>query len=122
MSLPAIETHIFDAPSHLKIVAKRYTTAISIHDVRGLTLLFMHCIGSRTCFVPQFRAFFDEKRVLDKEQWEPVTQHLFRSQSTKDESYRIREAWSFDWQNHGDAAVLNRAALKLRPEGVCGYY
>ncbi|KIM38284.1 hypothetical protein M413DRAFT_448020 [Hebeloma cylindrosporum] len=103
MTLPAIETYVFDAPSHLKIVAKRYTTTLSTHDVGGLTLVFTHCIGSH------------------KEQWEPVIQHLFRSQYTKDKRYRIREAWSFDWQNHGDAAVLNREALKLRPKGVSAY-
>jgi hypothetical protein len=73
-------------------------------------------------FSPPFRAFFDDKREIDKEQWEPVIQHLFKSQSSKCKSYRIREAWSFDWQNHGDAAILNRAALKLRPEGVCEYH
>ncbi|KIM35057.1 hypothetical protein M413DRAFT_449910 [Hebeloma cylindrosporum] len=100
MTLLTAETYVFDAPSHLKIVAKRYTTPLSTHDVGGLTLLFTHGIGSH------------------KEQWEPVIQHLFESQCTKDKSYRIREAWSFDWQNHGDAAVLNREALKLRPEGV----
>jgi hypothetical protein len=40
---------------------------------------------------------------------------MFEVQQTKDENHRIREAWSFDWQNHGDAAVLNREALANRP-------
>ena len=57
MLLLTIETYVFDAPSHLNIVAKRYTTATSTHNVRGLTLVFAHCIGSRTCFVPLFKAF-----------------------------------------------------------------
>jgi len=121
MSPPAIETHVFDAPSHLKIVAKRYTMASSTNDGRGLTLLFTHCIGARTCF-SSFSTFLMKERVVDKEQWEPVIQHLFKSQSSKDNGYRIREAWSFDWQNHGDAAILNREVLKFRPEGVCECY
>lgn len=36
-----------------------------------------------------------------------------------DKIHRIREAWSFDWQNHGDAAILNRQLLKARVGGVC---
>lgn len=43
------------------------------------------------------------------------------TQSVRDVSYQIREAWSFDWQNHGDAALVNEEALKSRPEGVCEY-
>lgn len=62
------------------------------------------------------RAFF----FSDKEQWEPVIENLFILQQKKmDRAHRIREAWSFDWQNHGDAAVLNRQLLNMRPEGVC---
>jgi hypothetical protein len=60
--------------------------------------------------------------VTDKEQWEPVIEYLFEAQAAQDAPHRIREAWAFDWQNHGDAAVLNRAALKDRPEGVCEYF
>ena len=55
----------------------------------------------------------------DKEQWEPVIEKLFTSQRKMDKAHRIREAWSFDWQNHGDAAVLNRQALKVGKRGVC---
>jgi hypothetical protein len=45
--------------------------------------------------------------------------YLFEAQSTKSPSHRIREAWAFDWQTHGDSAVLNSNALKTRPDGVC---
>lgn len=32
----------------------------------------------------------------------------------------MREAWAFDWQNHGDAALLNRDLLvSNRAYGVC---
>ena len=56
---------------------------------------------------------------VDKEQWEPTINQIFDRQQHKDAAHRVREAWSFDWLNHGDAAVLNREALKSRPDGVC---
>ncbi|KAF8346161.1 Alpha/beta hydrolase fold-1 [Amanita rubescens] len=104
---------VFDCPtstsvssklSKLKTVAKRYTFGNSADNSEGLTLLFAHCIGSH------------------KEQWEPTINQIFHRQQHKDAAHRVREAWSFDWQNHGDAAVLNREALKSRPDGVCGIF
>ncbi|KAF8998383.1 Alpha/beta hydrolase fold-1 [Cyathus striatus] len=84
----------------LKIAAKRYTTATSTLSMKGLTVIFAHCIGSH------------------KEQWEPTLQGLFAAQHSKSESLRIREAWCFDWQNHGDSAVQNMEPLRNRPHGV----
>jgi hypothetical protein len=55
----------------------------------------------------------------DKEQWEPVIEKLYKLLQKLDKAHRIREAWSFDWQNHGDAAILNRQLLKVRAGGVC---
>lgn len=107
-----VQSYVFDCLSEstkrhkgppnqsLKMTGKRYTTSFSEHDVDGLTLLFTHCVGAH------------------KEQWEPVIENLFTLQQKMDKAHRIREAWSFDWQNHGDAAVLNRQLLKERPEGV----
>ncbi|KAF8891609.1 hypothetical protein CPB84DRAFT_1784093 [Gymnopilus junonius] len=87
----------------LKMAAKRYTKGSSAGNTQGLTLLFTHCIGAH------------------KEHWEPIIERLFDLRNTKDEQHRLREAWSFDYQNHGDSAVLNREALKSRPEGVSAY-
>ncbi|KDR86137.1 hypothetical protein GALMADRAFT_235372 [Galerina marginata CBS 339.88] len=104
-----VEAFVFDGPPRddatpaLKMAAKRYTKSSSQQELRGLTLLFTHCIGAH------------------KEQWEPVIERLFDTQQTKHETIRVREAWSFDWQSHGDSAVLNREALKRRPEGVSAY-
>ncbi|KAF8816217.1 hypothetical protein BYT27DRAFT_7238055 [Phlegmacium glaucopus] len=107
-----VQSYVFDCPSEstrqyegplnqgLKMTGKRYTTSFSQNEVNGLTLLFTHCIGSH------------------KEQWEPVIESLFTLQQKVDKAHRIREAWSFDWQNHGDAAVHNRELLKVRTEGV----
>ncbi|KAK7448810.1 hypothetical protein VKT23_013540 [Stygiomarasmius scandens] len=87
----------------LKMAAKRYTWDRSEENVHGLTLLFAHCIGAH------------------KEQWEPVIERIFITQSTKSKHYQIREAWAFDWQNHGDSGVINQELLKDRPEGVSIY-
>ncbi|KAJ3889095.1 Alpha/beta hydrolase family-domain-containing protein [Lentinula edodes] len=85
----------------LKMTAKRYTSGFSGDNTFGLTLLFAHGVGSH------------------KEQWEPTIERIFLTQATKERHHQIREAWSFDWQNHGDAALLNEEALRGRHEGVC---
>ncbi|KAF8700530.1 hypothetical protein AX14_000700 [Amanita brunnescens Koide BX004] len=92
-----------ESEAKLKTVAKRYTLGNSADNTEGLTLLFAHGIGSH------------------KEQWEPTINRIFHRQQHKGTAHRVREAWSFDWQNHGDAAVLNREALKSRPNGISAY-
>lgn len=95
------ELFVFDTPPlhglpGLKMTAKRYYTPFS--DPQGLTLLFAHGVGAH------------------KEQWEPMLRYLFSHQHLQQPS-RIREAWCFDWLNHGDAAVINKAALERRSPG-----
>ncbi|KAJ7214162.1 Alpha/Beta hydrolase protein [Mycena haematopus] len=101
---------VFDCPPNardppgrvLKMTAKRYWTTESAANDEGFSLLFAHCIGSH------------------KEQWEPIIEHTFRIQQGKARHQRVREAWSFDWQSHGAAAVLNRDLLNThRGDGVC---
>ncbi|KAJ7798639.1 hypothetical protein B0H14DRAFT_3886403 [Mycena olivaceomarginata] len=53
---------------------------------------------------------------MHKEQWEPILEKLFTLQSEKSTFYR--EAWSLDWQNHGESAVLNEEALKDDPKSA----
>ncbi|KAK0450346.1 Alpha/beta hydrolase fold-1 [Desarmillaria tabescens] len=85
----------------LKMTARRYRIrGTNKENIDGLTLIFAHCIGSH------------------KEQWEPTIERIFGLQEAKSPRHRIREAWAFDWQNHGDAALLNERALRERPEGV----
>ncbi|KAG2364218.1 Alpha/beta hydrolase fold-1 [Suillus spraguei] len=98
MSSPQLrsELFVFDTPPlrglpGLKMSAKRYYTPFS--DSQGLTLLFAHGIGAH------------------KEQWEPMLRYLFSHQNLLQPD-RVREAWCFDWLNHGDAAVINKAALE----------
>ncbi|KAJ7853346.1 Alpha/beta hydrolase fold-1 [Mycena olivaceomarginata] len=94
-----------DAPGRvLKMTAKRYWTHESASNEEGFSLLFSHCIGSH------------------KEQWEPIIEQTFQLQQGKARHQRVREAWSFDWQSHGDAAVLNRELLEnSRADGVSAY-
>ncbi|KAG5341574.1 hypothetical protein C0989_009276 [Termitomyces sp. Mn162] len=108
------------AATDLQSTAKRYTSRFSSRN--GLTLLFAHCVGSRTfttahapCFI---RAELDS---LDKEQWEPTIEQIFRLQQQKDQRDRIREAWAFDWQSHGDAAIINARVLDSRKDAVCQF-
>lgn len=95
------ELFVFDTPPlhglpGLKMTAKRYYTSSS--DSQGLTLLFAHGIGAH------------------KEHWEPMLRYLFSHQNLQQQSC-IREAWCFDWLNHGDAAVINKTALERRSPG-----
>ncbi|KAG6901876.1 hypothetical protein C0995_007000 [Termitomyces sp. Mi166 len=106
------------AATDLQSSAKRYTSNFGSRD--GLTLLFAHCVGSRkfaSAHAP--RSIQAERHPLDKEQWEPTIEQIFRLQQRKDERYRIREVWAFDWQSHGDAAVINARVLDSRKDAVC---
>jgi len=100
----------------LDMTANRYRASNSPGD--GLTLLFFHCNGARVLFCSFSRPFRSDP-WKDKEQWEPVIEHLF-SQSGPSHP-RIREAWAFDWPTHGDAAILNQELLRNRTEIVCGF-
>ncbi|KAF8072085.1 Alpha/beta hydrolase fold-1 [Lyophyllum atratum] len=96
-----IESFSFSATGTTKLqsTAKRYTSKAETSE-DGLTLLFAHCLGSH------------------KEQWEPTIERIFHLQQSKDRRDRVREAWAFDWQSHGDAAVLNEGLLNSREDAV----
>ncbi|KAF7316198.1 CN hydrolase domain-containing protein [Mycena indigotica] len=88
----------------LKMSAKWYWTDESLANDDGLSLLFAHCIGSH------------------KEQWEPIIESCFVNQRSKPRHQRIREAWAFDWQSHGDSAVLNcDLIMNTRQMGVSAF-
>ncbi|PCH33060.1 alpha/beta-hydrolase [Wolfiporia cocos MD-104 SS10] len=78
----------------LKVVAKNYTSTNPAHE--GLTILLTHCTGAH------------------KEIWEPVLDTLFKRSG----SLGIREVWAVDWQNHGEAAVVNESILEDVPDGL----
>ncbi|KAF7325773.1 CN hydrolase domain-containing protein [Mycena kentingensis (nom. inval.)] len=88
----------------LKMTGKWYWTNESLANADGNSLIFAHGIGAH------------------KEQWEPTIERCFQSNSLKPRHQRVREAYSFDWQNHGDAAVLNSDMLEnTRQNGVSAF-
>ncbi|KAJ6549469.1 Alpha/beta hydrolase fold-1 [Mycena sp. CBHHK59/15] len=97
-----IETFVLDTPPviggrSLRMAAKRYRRARQAPLEDGVTLLMLHGLGQH------------------KEQWEPVIEKLYALQSGGETLPRIREVWSFDWQSHGESAVLNEDALEGDP-------
>ncbi|OSD07214.1 alpha/beta-hydrolase [Trametes coccinea BRFM310] len=86
-----------DEPLHF--VAKRYIPTNP--SPTGLTLLFFHCTGSH------------------KEVWEPVIQRLFElARQGPSKGFAIREAWTWDWQTHGEAGRLNAAVIACTKEHI----
>ncbi|VDB83363.1 unnamed protein product [Peniophora sp. CBMAI 1063] len=92
------KTHTFTHPrTGLSAAAKHYRRN---GPQTGLTLVFSHGIS------------------LTKELWEPTIQRLFELDTT----HTIRDAWSLDWQSHGESGGLNRAALVSRPAVTAAEY
>lgn len=90
------ELYVFDPrPQYpLLITAKRYWhPAHCPADPDALTLVFAHGTG------------------FHKESWEPTLEHLYDALLASPQRVKIREAWSIDAPNHGDAAVLNEKTL-----------
>lgn len=119
-----IEHHTFQTPSSgLWVSSKRYTTLNSTSNTEGLTLLFTHCNGShKEEFDTLVALLFAHQNARSSSANDSTTTTTSNTNSSggsyqKRPQARIREAWTFDRQNHGDAAVLNARALELR-EGV----
>lgn len=98
------KSYVFDPrPSYpLVSTVKRYWKSNSpyLNDPEALTLVFAHGTG------------------FHKEHWEPVIDDM-RAILGKGAKTRIREIWSIDCPNHGDAAQLNEDALKFGLQHVC---
>ncbi|KAK7684542.1 hypothetical protein QCA50_012489 [Cerrena zonata] len=89
--------YVFRIPdTGLFFCANCYSPDIPFDD--GLTYIFMHNAASH------------------KEVWEPIIQHLFQLSSDPKlpSTCRVREAWSLEWQNHGESALLNTESLSER--------
>ncbi|KAG6867691.1 hypothetical protein C0993_012326 [Termitomyces sp. T159_Od127] len=91
------QSYTFDPrPNYpLLITAKRYWKPDSSHlnDPSALTLIFTHGTG------------------FHKEQWEPTIDEFYALLEGENGSPKVREVWSIDAPNHGDAAVLNENVL-----------
>ncbi|KAG6837462.1 hypothetical protein H0H93_009005 [Arthromyces matolae] len=100
-SLLSSKSYIFDPrPNYpLFITATRYWLPDSkyLHDPSALTLVFTHAAG------------------LHKEIWQPTIEDLFALSELPAGPcpVKIREAWSIDAPDHGDAGVLNELDLKM---------
>ena len=101
----ASQSYIFDPrPKYpLLVTAKRYWATNSPHlsDPDAITLIFAHATG------------------FHKEQWEPTLDDLYTLLATNSGSVKVRDMWSIDAPNHGDAAILNEKALKWGYDPVC---
>ncbi|TDL22846.1 hypothetical protein BD410DRAFT_803248 [Rickenella mellea] len=98
------ESFIFDPrPDYpFLVTAKRYTDSSSHQrsSEDAYTIFFMHGIGSH------------------KEQWEPTIEHVW-TECTAKRQIHIREMWSIDCPNHGEAAVLNEHTLQWGYQDYC---
>ncbi|OCH88043.1 hypothetical protein OBBRIDRAFT_735198 [Obba rivulosa] len=120
---PTLETStiVFNYPGcsrpGLKALARRYRRANLTQDLQtGLTLIFTHGGTSRTPFHIYSALEIVHSSWADKEVWEPVIQVLLGLPVTEKSSARqnvpvIREAWSLEWQNHGESAIVNHSIL-----------
>ena len=100
------ESYICDArPNYpLLITAKRYwSPEFTSDDARALTLALTHGTG------------------YHKEQWEPTIDDLLEILRRQKSNIKIREIWTIDAPNHGDAASLNEETLRWVYEPVCEY-
>ncbi|EKM56754.1 uncharacterized protein PHACADRAFT_141668 [Phanerochaete carnosa HHB-10118-sp] len=92
------ESYIFDSrPRYpLLITAKRYWHPEHCStETDAVTLILAHGAG------------------FHKEHWEPTLEHVYERLKEPENAFgvKVREAWSIECPNHGDAAVLNEDAL-----------
>lgn len=105
----AIESrsYVFDPrPNYpFLITAKRYWRPESpfTNSSDALTLIFAHGTG------------------FHKEQWEPTMDDLWTILGDNKSFVAVREMWSIDAPNHGDAAILNEFTLKQGYSSTFGW-
>ncbi|KAJ3795334.1 Alpha/beta hydrolase fold-1 [Lentinula aff. detonsa] len=101
MSALLSESYTFDPRPYYPLVSTLKRFRDPSWTENGLTLVFAHGTG------------------FHKEQWEPTIDELlgFIAQQTPNK-IRLREIWTIDAPNHGDAALLNEQALQYGYELV----
>ncbi|KAJ7729063.1 Alpha/beta hydrolase fold-1 [Mycena maculata] len=103
----ASQSYVFDPRPNfpLLLTAKRYWDPSSPHlnGPDGFTLILTHGTG------------------FHKEQYEPTLQDLYDMIQDRPGGPKIREAWSIDCPNHGDAAILNEQTLLWGYEPIFGW-
>jgi hypothetical protein len=107
MSPLSCQSYVFDPRPNfpLLLTAKRYYDPSSPHlmDPIAFTLIFGHATG------------------FHKEHYEPTIEDLYGliRDTGSHSSPKIREVWSIDCPNHGDAAVLNEDTLRRGYYPIC---
>lgn len=105
MSPPLLsESYVFDPRPYYPLVSTVKRFWDPSWTVDGLTLVFTHGTG------------------FHKEQWEPTIDdllELIRQQNPN--KIKVREIWTIDAPNHGDAAILNEKSLQHGYEAVCEF-
>ncbi|ESK96126.1 hypothetical protein Moror_7267 [Moniliophthora roreri MCA 2997] len=90
---------VFDPRPNFPLLttAKRYWKPDSqfFNDPSAVTLIFAHGTS------------------FHKEQWEPTIEELWSLVDSNGNRLHIREVWSIDAPNHGDAAILNEERLSV---------
>lgn len=97
------DSHTFDPRPRYPLVAtaKRYWHPdFYSEDADALTLIFAHGTG------------------FHKEHWEPTLEYVYETLA-RTGGVKLREAWSIDCPNHGDAAVINEEELQWGYEDLC---
>lgn len=89
------ESYVFDPRPEYPLVStiNRYPAPPDLYAEDGVTLVFGHGTG------------------FHKELWEPTLEDLFEVQRKNGGDFKVREAWSVDSPNHGEAGVLNEEKL-----------
>lgn len=92
---------------------------------RRLSLIFLHCVASRTFYcsllqlLPVAGRSHAHNIFTDKETWFPTIEHLFEmDKSASSDAFTLVEAWCMDAPSHGRAATLNETLLQAYPEGT----
>jgi hypothetical protein len=98
MSKLSCRSYVFDPQPNYPLLStvKRYhhPSFCHLNDSTAVTLVFAHGNG------------------FHKEHWEPTIEELYDLPELRSGKVKIREAWSIDAPNQGDAAVLNETALQ----------
>ncbi|KAJ7172983.1 hypothetical protein C8R43DRAFT_978122, partial [Mycena crocata] len=101
----ASQSYVFDPRPNfpLFLTAKRYWDASShsVNDPDAFTLIFAHATG------------------FHKEHYEPTIEDLYKR--IEGGALKIREVWSIDCPNSGDAALLNEETLRWGYEPIFGW-
>ncbi|KAF5337468.1 hypothetical protein D9757_002417 [Collybiopsis confluens] len=97
MSIPLLsEAYVFDPRPYYPLLStiKRFWHPSWTDSQDGLTLIFAHGTG------------------FHKEQWEPTIEDLLAIIDQQHANIKIREIWTIDAPNHGEAALLNEKTLQ----------